>query len=118
MMCVRVPFSKLHEHACSFFEVVGMKYCLQTNYGYVVKFIAVLSFMCVNFLLVHGKYLYSTLALNMHLPFFLDIVCTIVYQQNMRTMSSKHCQNSAVDVIRHYPCIKCDDIMSVKCSLH
>ena len=33
--------------------VVGTKDCLQTNYGD-VKFIAIPSFMCVNFLLVHG----------------------------------------------------------------
>ena len=33
--------------------VVGMKDCVQTNYGEVVKFVAVLSFMCVKFLLVY-----------------------------------------------------------------
>ena len=32
--------------------VVGTKHCLQTNYGDVVKFITVPSFMCVDFLLV------------------------------------------------------------------
>ena len=88
-----------------------MKDCLQTSYGDVVKFIAVLSFMCVNFLLVHGKYLYSTLALNMHLPFFLMwyVLKYIVYQQIMRTISSKLCQNIVVDVIRLNPCIKCGE---------
>ena len=69
MMCVSVPYCKLHEHACPYCWYEG----LFTNYGDVVKFIAVQSF---NFLLVHGKYLYSTLALNMHLPFFSDVVCT------------------------------------------
>ena len=33
--------------------VVGTKDCLQTNYGDVVKFIAVPSFMCVNLLLAY-----------------------------------------------------------------
>ena len=39
MMCVSVPFSKLHEHACDnvpIVLVVGTKECLQTNYGDVV----------------------------------------------------------------------------------
>ena len=50
--------------------IVGTKDCLQTNYGDVVKLIAVPSFKCVNFLLVQGKYIYSTLVLNMHLSIF------------------------------------------------
>ena len=37
--------------------VVGTKDCLPTNFGDVVKFIAVPSFMCVNFLLVHENYI-------------------------------------------------------------
>ena len=55
--------------------IVGTKYCLQTNYGDVVKFIAVQSF---NFLSVHVKYLYSTLALNMHLPLDFILVSSVV----------------------------------------
>ena len=38
MMCVSVPFSKLHEHACPYCLVVGMKDCFQTNYGDVVHY--------------------------------------------------------------------------------
>ena len=77
--------------------VVGTKDCLQTNYGDVVKFNAVPSFMCLNFLLVHGRYLYSTLALNMHLPFFFDVVCTQVhclpinYENNVFKTLSEYC---------------------------
>ena len=33
--------------------IFGTKDCLQTKYGDLVKFIAVPSFTCVNFLLVH-----------------------------------------------------------------
>ena len=48
------PFSKLHEHACPY-----CFYCwyegLFTNYGDVLKFIAVPSFKCVDFFFVHGK---------------------------------------------------------------
>ena len=36
MMCVSIPFSKLHEHGVSIVLVVGTKGCLQTNYGDVV----------------------------------------------------------------------------------
>ena len=56
MVCVSAPFSKLHEHArpycfsCWYIQ----KDCLQTNYEDVVKFIAVPSFMCNDFWLVHG----------------------------------------------------------------
>ena len=61
MMCVGVPVSKLYEHACPYkiVLVVSMKGCLQTNYGNVVKLIAVPSFtcMCVNFWLVHIHYI-------------------------------------------------------------
>ena len=55
-MCVSVPFSKLHEHACPyccFCIVVGTKDCLQTNYGDPVKFIAAPTFMCVSTCTVH-----------------------------------------------------------------
>ena len=83
--------------------VVGMKDSLQTNYSIVVKFIAVPSFMCVNFLLVYMEYIYSTLALNMHLPFFsmwYVLKCTLpLFTQIMRTMSSKNCQNIAVKLL-------------------
>ena len=59
--------------------VVGTKDCLQTHCGDVVKFIAVPSFMCVNVLLVHGRYVYSTLALNSYLPFVFNVVYTQVH---------------------------------------
>ena len=57
--------------------VVGTKDCLKINYGDVVKFIAVPSLMCVSCLLVLK--IYITLALNMHLPFFFDVVGTQVH---------------------------------------
>ena len=45
-MCVSVPLTKLHEHACPYCFSCGTEVCLQTNYGdVVVKFIAVPSFM-------------------------------------------------------------------------
>ena len=53
--------------------VVDTKGCLQTNYGDVVKFIAVPSFTCVHFWLVHVNYI------NMHLPMFFDVVFTQVH---------------------------------------
>ena len=72
-------------------------------------FIAVPSFMCVNCLLVHEKH--STPALNMHLTYFFDVVCTQVHclQKIIMKTFSKHCLNIAVDVIRLYPCIKCGE---------
>ena len=57
------------------------------------KFIAVPSFVCVNFWSVHVCYI------NMHLPLFFDVVCThkyIVYQQIMTTMLSQHYWNIAI----------------------
>ena len=72
--------------------VVGTKGCLQTNYGDVVKFIAVPSFhMCVNFWLVHVHYI------NMHLPLFFDVVCTqrhclkTNYDDNVITTLLEYC---------------------------
>ena len=50
-----------------------MKGCLQTNYGDVVKFIAVPSFTCVHVWLVHVHYI------NMHVPLFFDVVFTQVH---------------------------------------
>ena len=85
VMCVSVSFSKLREHAfpycfsCWYIQ----KDCLQTNYGNILKFAAVLSFMCNNFWLVHG-----TLYISMHLPLFFDVVCTNMHclQQNLIIM--------------------------------
>ena len=58
-----VPFLSYMNMLVPIVLVVGTKGCLQTNYGDVVKFIAVPSFhMCVNFWLVHVHYI------NMHLP--------------------------------------------------
>ena len=58
MTCVSVPFSKLNEHALSvaFWLLVHTNNCLQTNYGDVVKFIAV-PISRVNCLLVHVHYI-------------------------------------------------------------
>ena len=47
-VCQCSLFSKLHEHACPCWFSCWIV-CIQTNYGDVVKFIAVSSFMCVNF---------------------------------------------------------------------
>ena len=86
--------------------VVGTKDCLQTNYGDVVH-------CCTKFhvcqLFISTWNLYSTLA---HFPFIFDVVCTQVNClpiMIMKTMSVKNCQNTAIDVIRLYPCIKCGE---------
>ena len=91
-ICVSVPFSKLHEHACPYCFSVGTKGCLQTNYGDVVKFIAVPSSTCVSiFWLVHVHYI------NMHLPLFFDVVCTqghclpTNYDDNVVTTLLEYC---------------------------
>ena len=81
---------------------------LFTNYGNVVKFISVPSFMCINFLLVHAHYIF-------HFSLMWYVLKCTVYQQIMRTMSSKQCQNIAVKVIRLYGCIRCAECL---CSLH
>ena len=103
MMCVSVPFSKLHEYACP--------YCFSCWYkGFFYKqtmamlFIAVPSFMCVNCSLVH-----STLA---HFPLFFVVVCTQVHCLLMKTMSST--KNFRIllsmSIYRLYPCcIKCGE---------
>ena len=49
MMCVSVRYMSM---LVPIVLVVGMKDCLQAGYGDVVKFIAVPSFMCVNFFVI------------------------------------------------------------------
>ena len=62
-MCVSIPFSKLHEHACSYCFSYGIKDCLQANYGDVVKFIASLEFHV------------SMLVSNIDLSLLFDVAC-------------------------------------------
>ena len=74
--------------------VVGTKDCLQTNYGNVIKFIAVPSLMCVENINI-------ALAPNMPLPFFFDVVCTQVHCLPIN-YALTICQNIAVIVFNFY----------------
>ena len=89
--------------------VVGTKDCSQTNYGDVVKFIAVPSSTCVNFWLVHVHYITCTF----HCSLIWYVHKGIVYQQIMMIMSSQHSWNIAVNVVRLYPCTKCGESLAL-----
>ena len=111
VMCVSVPFLKLHEHACP--------YCFSCWYKglFTNKLWQCCSLLyqdsCVSIVYQMTLMLYSTLALS-HFPFFFDVVCTQVhclpinnnYESNI---FEKYCQNIAIDVIRLYSCIKCGE---------
>ena len=67
ILCVRVPFSKLHKHAY-LYCFSGTKDCLQTNNGMCCAFYC----SCITF---HVSMFVSEY-LNMHFPFFFDVVYT------------------------------------------